>query len=411
MGAASRGRVADYLLLAAGPGDGPERFAAHTARLGPRPDGDPTLTGALREAGLCGCGGARFPAWRKWDAVASGRPGAVIVVNGAEGEPASSKDRMLLRRRPHLVLDGALLAAESLGAMRVHLYINESWTEVFDILEQALSERPEHHPRIDLVGAPDRWIAGEETAAVNYLNGGAARPAFVPPRPFERGVGGRPTLVHNVETLAHVAMIARRAAAGSSTEPPLLLTVGGSVRQPGVYEVNQGTTIADVLALSGGDPRTVLLGGYFGSWILASRFASMRLQMGNPDVRLGCGVLFAPPREACPIVETAHVLSFLAAENAGQCGPCRVGLPALAELAGHVARGTGGPDGRERLVRWAQQLAHNRGACRHPDGAAGLLLDAASTFPQEFSRHAAGQPCHAAGMRAHLPLPLQSLAR
>lgn len=190
------------------------RHADHVASLGPCPQWGPEFIASLRESGLRGRGGARFPTWRKWEAVAQRARGrGVVLVNGAEGEPLSWKDRILMAGRPHLVLDGALAAAAAVGASEIVLYVNATFGDVLAALRSALAERPElrqrRAPAVRLVEAPPRYIAGEETAAVNFVNGREAIPSFTPPRPFERGVGGRPTLVQNVETLALAALIAR----------------------------------------------------------------------------------------------------------------------------------------------------------------------------------------------------------
>jgi len=169
------------------------------------------LIRAVEEAGLTGRGGAAFPTGRKLGSVAaSGRP-AVVVVNAAEGEPASGKDRMLLTVAPHLVLDGAALAAEAVGAREIIVCVH-SGGEVAADAEWAVAER--EAARLTTVPmrvsrVPGRYVASEETSLVNWLNDGEAKPAFTPPRPYERGVGGRPTLISNAETYAHIALIAR----------------------------------------------------------------------------------------------------------------------------------------------------------------------------------------------------------
>ena len=182
-------------------------LAAHLAHYGPLPEGGPAVIDATEQSGLRGRGGAGFPTAVKLAAVARGRGRAVVVANGTEGEPASAKDKALLGHAPHLVLDGATVAAQTVGAREIVLCVERNRTATHAAVAAAIAERRaaglEPVP-VRLEAAPDRYVAGEESALVHWLNGGEAKPTFVPPRPFEKGVGGRPTLVDNVETLAHL---------------------------------------------------------------------------------------------------------------------------------------------------------------------------------------------------------------
>jgi len=174
------------------------------------------LAGLVEAAGLRGHGGASFPTARKLQAVVSRRGPAVVVANGSEGEPASKKDRVLLRELPHLVLDGAAVAARAVRARKAIIALPAGDDRSVQSLHAALRERRtarlRDDPRFELFGIEKRYLAGQESALVNALNGGPGVPTFTPPRPFESGVGRRPTLVQNVETLAHLALIARRGA-------------------------------------------------------------------------------------------------------------------------------------------------------------------------------------------------------
>jgi NADH:ubiquinone oxidoreductase subunit F (NADH-binding) len=262
---------------------------------------------------------------------------------------------------------------------------------------------------------PSRYVASEETALIHYLNGGDARPTFIPPRPFEQGVARRPTLVNNVETLAHVAAIARRGAAwfrevGDADEPgTLLLTVSGADTSRRVAEVPTGTTIgavADRAGIDRADVTAVLVGGYFGSWVPAAYAWQLPLThraMRSAGAALGAGVLAVLPAGACGVAETARVMGYLAAHNAGQCGPCLNGLPAIAAALGRLAGG--GWDDRlwPSLERWLA-VVPGRGACRHPDGAVRFAATGLSVFAEDVARHRNGQPCATAG-DAWLPVP------
>jgi NADH:ubiquinone oxidoreductase subunit F (NADH-binding) len=398
------------------PADGsPAGLPAHLARHGPPPyrGGPGHLIDEVRESGLTGRGGAAFPAGRKLAAVAAAGRRPVVVANGAESEPLSAKDKTLLRYSPHLVLDGLQLAAEAVGARRAVLYLHADHAAGGQ-LTGLLSERATSgldRAEVDLVLAPPRFLSGQETAVVSVINGGAALPMFTPPRTFERGIGGQPTLVQNVETLAHLALIARYGAAwfrglGTAAEPGSMLC---TIRQPdgssGVVEAALGTPLRDLLACSD-HVQAVLVGGYHGAWLPPARAA--QLALSNAALRphgasAGAGVLAALPAGTCGLAETARVARYLASESAGQCGPCLNGLPriatALAELAGSR------PDGGviADLERWAG-LTERRGACHHPDGTVRFVRSALQVFAAEIRAHRDGT-CTASTGRPFLPVP------
>jgi NADH:ubiquinone oxidoreductase subunit F (NADH-binding) len=387
--------------LLAGPDlrSGAESLAGHVRRLGPRPEACPDLVDALERSGLRGRGGASFPVGVKWRAVAGrAREAAVVVANGAEGEHLSSKDRVLMASRPHLVLDGALLAAGTVGAGQVVLYIGEAHGAAHAALASALAERPAVERRlVRVVASPPRYVAGEESAAVHFLNTGVATPTTIPPRPFERGVDGRPTLVQNVETLAHAALIARfgdewyRGAGWHGSAGTLLTTVSGAVARPGVREVEAGTTVGEVILAAGcsAAPRAVLLGGYFGTWVDTNEAWYLPLDAVALRARghaLGCGVIAVLSHQGCGVCETAGIVRYLAGESAAQCGPCFFGLRALADTWERVAGDQATVQDLERLRRWAREIA-GRGACRHPDGVAALVRSALHVFAAELHDH------------------------
>ena len=377
------------------------------------------LIDVVEAAGLTGRGGAGFPAGRKMRSVAS-RPGRkAIVANGAEGEPASRKDRLLLSRLPHLVLDGIALAAAAVGADEAYLCVHGTESGLLRRLDHAVAERQAaglDPVPIQVTGIPARYVSSEQSSIVQFLNGGPGKPTFSPPRPHERGVNGKPTLVHNVETLAHLAMIARHgdrwfrdtglpAAPGS-----MLVTVSGAVTRPGVYEIEMGTTAGEVIMLAGGPAerlQALLVGGYFGAWLPVE--AAWRVPMTHAGLKaaggaLGAGIVIAFPAAGCPIAETARVARYLAEESAGQCGPCRFGLPALADALASLAfagdRGGNADDITELIP-----LVERRGACRHPDGAAQLGRSLFTAFQADVQRHRRLGACDGVRRPPLLPLP------
>jgi NADH:ubiquinone oxidoreductase subunit F (NADH-binding) len=343
----------------------------------------------------------------------------VVVVNGAEGEPLSVKDRMLLETVPHLVLDGAICCARLLGADEIVIAIDESFSEAIQTTARALRERPEFGRRSSpprVVPVPSGYITGQESAIVNFINSGRAKPTSAVPRITERGVARRPTLMSNAETLAHVALIARHGAKwfrqlGPSEQPgSVLVTLSGAVRHPGVYEAESGSRLGSLLDGAGGLTETVrayLFGGYAGGWVDVRAAASLRISqksLGAFHLSLGAGIVAAFPRSACPVAEVTRVAAWMADQKAEQCGPCVNGLNAIAGALADVSEGVGGPSALRDIRHWAG-LVVGRGACAHPDGAARFVTSALNVFAGEFEDHALHGPCDACQHRPVLITP------
>lgn len=376
----------------------PMTLAEHLRVHGELPYRPPhELIKSIERSGLRGRGGADFPTATKLRTVAAANRVSAVVVNGSETEPASAKDRLLLSRLPHLVLDGAMLAAAAVGAEEVVVKVGQSATGSLQGLEGAVALRHNDPVPVQLVAAPEGYVAGEESAVVHYLNGGPELPTFVPPRPFERGYRRRPTLIQNPETLAQIALVARFGEhwyreLGTAADPgSALVTISGAVAAPGVYEMAFGTPMADLLDAAGGPTermRALLVGGYFGTWVDASQMMALRLsreELRSVGCSLGSGVLIVLGESSCGLHESARVIDYLAAQSAGQCGPCVHGLRAVAD--GIAALAAGRRDGdRERVIRWASEIP-GRGACHHPDGAVRFVMSAISVFAQEIEQH------------------------
>ncbi|MFD3514523.1 ferredoxin [Streptomyces sp. NPDC058657] len=380
------------------------------------------LTSLAGEISLRGRGGAGFPFARKLGAVAeaAARRGVapVVVVNASEGEPACRKDTVLLNRAPHLVLDGALLAAESLGARTLVVAVtrDSTQTSVQDaVAERGLStRRPRNRGiRVRVLRTPERMVSGEASAVIRAANGGPALPPGRRARAAESGVASAPTLLSNAETYAQLAVAARLgprrfSRTGVPDEPgTVLLTLSGAVPQPLVVEIPSGVPLAYVLQLAGAPPalQGVLTGGYHGSWIDASAAhdaAVSRASLASFGGALGAGALLPIGQDTCPLGESLRIAHWLAAETAGQCGPCTLGLPAAAGRLSDVLDG-GGQAALEAL-RETAGAARGRGACKHPDGTVRFLLSALSAFTDDLAAHVLGGGCGrpAAGV---LPLP------
>jgi len=269
---------------------------------------------------------------------------------------------------------------------------------------------------IRVTGIPARYVSSEASSIIQYLSGGPGKPTFSPPRPHERGLKGRPTLVNNVETLAHLALIARygdgwfRGIGPASAPGSTLVTVGGAVARPGVYEIEMGTPLGQVAMLAGGpteQPQALLVGGYFGAWLPAE--LAWPVPMTHAGLRavggaMGAGVVIVLPVTSCPLAETARVISYLAEETAAQCGPCMFGLPALADAVIELAY-QGGWSRAIEAIATLVPLIEKRGACRHPDGATQLVCSALTAFAAHARRHDRQGPCYGVGRAPLLPIP------
>ncbi|MEU2716319.1 NADH-ubiquinone oxidoreductase-F iron-sulfur binding region domain-containing protein [Streptomyces sp. NPDC007205] len=400
-------------------------LAAHTRVHPPlrQPDRDGLL--ALAEAvHLTGRGGAGFPFARKARAtlVAADRTGAppVIVVNGAEGEPASAKDKMLLARAPHLVLDGACLAATAFGAEEIVIGVAAGSPGEISV-PVALAER-DLPCRARTICLPERFVSGESGALIRGINGLPVAPAPLKARAADGGTGGvrrRPTLLSNAETWAQLALAARLgpdayAAVGTAAEPgTILLTVNRPGADPLVVEVPAGTRLGPVLDACRLRPGAgVLVGGYHGAWLHPSDAIDAPLSragLAGLGATLGAGAIATLPDDTCPLGETAQVAAWLAAESAGQCGPCKSGLPAAAEALALLAAGAADPAVLEDARR-SLGAAQAGGACSHPDGTARFLLTALDVFSGDVDAHLSGPGC-GRPVRGVLPLPPAKGAR
>lgn len=276
---------ADAYRAAGGYGDatGPQDLLAH-----------------LDASGLRGRGGAAFPAAVKLRSVRHSGGSPVVVANGEEGEPGSAKDRWLLRARPHLVLDGLARAAAVTGAVRGFVYLSDPVAA--ESVRRALAEHPPPLP-VAVVETGHTYVAGEETAVVRRIDGGPALPTAKPPRPFERGVGGAPTLVSNVETLARIALTATHPDLRRAIARHTLVTLSGGPAAPVLTEVPYGITLRTLAARCGNpDPAGALMGGLFGGLVDAPALdlPSTPARSPPPAPPWGAGPSASSPPAAAP---------------------------------------------------------------------------------------------------------------
>jgi NADH:ubiquinone oxidoreductase subunit F (NADH-binding)/ferredoxin len=334
-----------------------------------------------------------------------------VVVNATEGEPASWKDKMLLRRAPHLILDGAFLAAQALGSHSVVIGVATGEPGAGSLM-RALEER--RMPVITrVVEVPHRFISGEGGALVRAINGEIPIPPGRKIRASDSGVNGLPTLLSNAETYAQLALASRTgpygyATVGLPTEPgTLLLTVGGATSRPAVVETPTGVPLGEILRMCGASIGPgVLVGGFHGKWIPPTAVAQALVSRKGLDAvggTLGAGIVLPLGEGTCPLGEVTRVLQYLAGESAGQCGPCRRGLPEVARRLTALADGSGGRSAVE-AIRAAAGDVRGRGACAHPDGTARFALSALEAFSDDVDEHILRGGC-GRPVRGVLPIP------
>ncbi len=361
-------------------------------------------------AELRGRGGAAFPAGRKWD-LARKAPGARkhVLANGGEHEPGSKKDRVILALRPHLVLEGAAIAAHATGASETWIYLLKDMADGVAAVRAAIGEAEAagllEGLSVRLQIAPPTYVAGEETAAIAAVEGQPAKPRKKPPYPGERGIGGNPTTVNNVETLAHVPGIVRNGAdwfrglGVPGSAGTMLLTLPEALRNPGVVEVGLGrATWREVIDGMGGGARSgrsvrAVLPAMSCSWLPAGKLDT-RLDhdsMKAAGSTLGCGGVTILEEGECAVERTLGIARFFMREQCGQCPPCRMETNTIAAVLGKVAAGEPG-DYRGQVEKVAA-FTRKKGFCSLIEMAAAPVLSALAAFPEDFEAHAKTGRC------------------
>jgi NADH:ubiquinone oxidoreductase subunit F (NADH-binding) len=375
-----------------------ETYAEYAASGGYRADADAGVVVSTAEAaGLAGRGGAGFPLFRKLAAVASSADEyRVAVANGEEGEPGSVKDRILVRSRPHLVLDGLRLAALAVGAIELHVYVSDPVAA--DAVAAAIAEAGPALPDVQIDLVSPGYVAGEESAVVRYLDGGPALPTAKPPRAYEVGVGGHPTVVSNVETLAHLALAVSHGVrpddAGS-----VLVTIAGDRVAPRLIEASRASTLRSLI--DGADAAGVLCGGLFGG---LRRPGVLDVPLDHAAMRsagtsLGCGAFYLMGSDGCAVELVADAVAYLARESSHQCGVCIKGTAGMADTLGRLSRLEIARGDLEPLARWSTGL-RGRGNCALLDAACALVGSLFAEWDDVVERHVTGADCAPCAARA-----------
>jgi NADH-quinone oxidoreductase subunit F len=358
----------------------------------------------IRVAELRGLGGSGFPVWKKWDAVAAetGKPDKYLIVNGNEDEPGTFKDRLLLEDTPHQVIEGALIAALAVGANRIVFYINPDLARSLASLKLAIEQwqaSPLLPKDIELTLLPGsgHYIGGEETAAMEWIEGKFPFPRGKPPYPAQVGVHGCPTLINNVETLAHVPHIVlhgpewfRALGRGTGTGTKLY-SLSGDVLHPGVYELPMGTPLRELIfehgggLLSGKPLKAIFTGGPSNTLLTPADldvgldFDSLRARGGN----LGTGAMIVISEGTGIVKRVAEYVRFFAHSSCGQCPPCKTGTATLSRLIDRIDTGRGTAEDLATLENLCAMLPGS-GRCHLLNGVVQLLDSSFRHFHQEY---------------------------
>jgi len=304
----------------------------------------------LEAAGLTGMGGAGFPTWRKWEAVRREAPPRVVIVNADEGEPGTIKDRYVMELRPQLLLEGLVAAMRFCETDEAYIYLREEYATSRAVLEDAIAARG---VPVRLVIGAGAYICGEETAMLESMEGRRGMPRLRPPFPAQSGYLGRPTLINNVETLAHVALILR-----SGWQPKRLWSVSGAVAKPGCYEAPLDITLRALVEEHAdgftAEPGAIVPGGAASGILPPAALDTPLTREGLAE--WGCSVGSAAvqvfPNGYSPVRLLAETMRFFAEESCQKCTPCRIGNRALHAVFDGERTMT-----REQVDEWLEAMA------------------------------------------------------
>ena len=413
------------ILFPHGVPEGRESLSAYRSRggyeaLGQALQASPEeLIKIVSDAGLRGRGGAGFPAGKKWQFTreAPEQP-RYLVVNGGEDEPGSKKDRVLLENLPHLVLEGAILGAYAIGATKIYLYINAQYDAATQSINDAIAEAQNagylgknilgrgFDLDIEVIAAPHNYVAGEDTAVIEVIEGKKAWPRQKPPFPVTVGLFGKPTLVNNVETLANVAPIVLRGAdwyrkfGTAESSGTMIFSLNDDVNRPGVYELPFGMPLRYLIEECGGGMKSgkkikAIMPAAPSSAFLPADKIDTPLDpnsMRDAGSALGCGVVRLISQGTCIVEEVLKISEFFTAESCGQCPACRMETSTLTMMLKKVQAGQGG---QPILEQFGKILAFNKGKgfCSLIGMPGPPIESALKLFPADFAAHLTTGKC------------------
>ena len=381
-----------------------------------RPD---DLVDMMKKSGLRGRGGAGFPAGLKWGFMPKGADVTKYVcVNTDEGEPGTFKDRQLVEEDPHQVIEGAAIASYAVGAHRAFVYIRGEFFSGVKTWVKAIAEAYEWgFLGRDILGSgfnldlsvhrgAGAYICGEETAMIESLEGKRGHPRLKPPYPAQVGLFGKPTLVHNVETLCNVPHIVRHGPewyAGIGTEQstgPKIFCVSGHVNRPGNYELALGTPLRQIIYDHAGGVKgdkgikAIIPGGSSTPMLLPDQLdITMDFEsLAAAGSMLGTGAIIVMDEDTCMADVAWRIARFFAHESCGYCTPCRVGTRHMSDILERIEKGGGQVSDLDKVERICDQLYGNS-FCPMGDAAAAPVKRCLQLFRDEFEEHIAEHGC------------------
>jgi len=378
------------------------------------------IVAEIKRSGLRGRGGAGFPTGIKWDKVLHHRiKERYFVCNAGEHEPGTFKDRYLLKHYPHQLLEGCLIAAHAVQAKASFLYINHEYEEERANFEKALAQAEAQgfvgkniqgtgiDLEIEIFSGQGSYVAGEETAMLESMQGRPAMPRQKPPfYPTDFGLYGKPTLVNNVETLCNVPWILLNGAGwftqvGTEKCPgTMLFSLSGAVARPGVYELPMGTPLRTLIEQCGGGVpggrkvKAVFPGGPSFAMVtpdqldLPMDFDSLK----KAGTGLGSAGVIVVDDATCMVAQTLKFSEFFKAESCGQCPPCRMGTINLSTLMAKIENGAGTQKDLGSLLQLCG-FVKGTGYCTLVTGAAVLVQSSVRLFREEYDEHVRLQRC------------------
>ncbi len=368
---------------------------------------------------LRGLGGAGFPTGRKWSFIPKASPKPkFLVVNADEGEPGTIKDRYIITKDPHRLIEGMIIAAYATGCRKAYIYIRGEYAEPTAILQRAIDEAKQHgmlgkrlfntDTELEIVvhrGA-GAYICGEETALLNSLEGYKGFPRLKPPFPAIEGLFASPTVINNVETLACVPPIIAKGAAWfaklgyTETGGTRLFSVSGHVQRPGLYEASQGVTLRQLIDAAGGVPagrqvKAVVPGG-ISAKILKADELDVRMDFDSllaAGTMAGSAGVIVMDDTTCMLRALWYASKFFGHESCGQCSPCREGTGWIFKIVDRIMRGEGRAQDLDVLLGVARNM-EGRTICVFADAAAWPVTSYVGKFRDEFEFHIREKRCN-----------------
>ena len=370
---------------------------------------DPSAVIAIiKDAGLRGLGGSGFPTYKKWEFVAAEKSSdKYLICNGNEDEPGTFKDKELLEESPHQVIEGALIAAIATGINHIIFYINPEQEESIGMMQRAIEqwrlfeETEQLYGRIEMsvMASSGHYIGGEETAAIESVEGKFPFPRGKPPFPAQFGVHGHPTLINNMETLANLSHIMRNGAEWfkglglGEHGGTKLYCLSGDVLYPGTYELPMGTSLKRLIYVHGGGMlldkqlKAIFTGGPSNT-ILTPKDLNVALDFDSVQARdsaLGTGAMIVISEGTGIVKRVTEYVDFFAHSSCGQCPPCKTGTYYAAQLLKKIDRGVGAREDLDALINMCSFLPGS-GRCHLLDGAMKVLDSSLKHFMDEYEQ-------------------------